>query len=240
MPRSSMPGAPMLCSARQRPSTSSFFHHWLCVGDAIVQPLARFGCGLAGGAADGRIIGQIGEKELEDRPTPIGQFTVGGRHGTEIIGDPTRGHDAAQLVDEFELAPRSRATICCADFVHECGDCSDVLPPDHAAHVGHVAFVVGRVLHAEEKIVPARNHPHLWTIGHLENVVAREHLLDVVEARDQGDVLDEEDWLHAAQHGEKGLRVLSHVAFRWSRKAMASPCASARTWSTAACPEASA
>ena len=84
--------------------------------DAIVQPLARFGCGLPGGAADGRIIGQIGEKELEDRATQSASSRSEGGTVPKYSAIQRAGTTRLNWLTISSLPP-DWVTICCAVFV---------------------------------------------------------------------------------------------------------------------------
>ena len=163
----------------------------------------------AGASYDG-VVGQIGEEVLKNHASPIGQFLVGGRHRTEIFRDPASRHHPAQLVDQFNRASRLRDNLP-GRIRDKSGDRPHILPPHHAAHVRHVAFVLGRVLHAKEEILAARDHPHFRSVCHVKNVVARQHFLNILKARHQHDTLDGADRLHPAQHGEQGLRILHEL-----------------------------
>ena len=63
-------------------------------------------------------------------------------------------------------------------------DRGDVVAPHRQVHVGRVAGVERRVLHAEEEVLAGGDRAHLRLVHHLEILVAVEHLDHVLLARD--------------------------------------------------------
>src|ERR1022692_2487132 len=206
MPRSSMPGAPMLCRARQRPSTSSF-----------CSPLA-----LRWAMQSSSHWRALDAASWAARPTAGSLVRSVKRYWKMVLPQSANSRSEGGTVPKYPAIQRAGTTrlkwLTSSSLPPDCDTiCSAVLatnPAMAARSWRRITLVVGRVLHTEEEILAAGDHAHLRTVGHLENVVARQHLLDIFEPRDQGDILDDEDGLHAAQHGEQGLGILGGMRFQ--------------------------
>jgi hypothetical protein len=172
----------------------------------VIQPPASVFSGLSRGCPDRRIVVQVREQVLKDGRPPIRQFLVRRRRTSEVLRDQARGHGAAQR-DNIQAAARCRHQLSGSlrDEGHD--DRCHVFPPHRAPHVGHVALVFRRILHAQKEVAPSRDHFHFFRVRDVKHVVAGEHLLHVFESRNHRDILDDQDRLDLSQNGKNRLRI---------------------------------
>ena len=126
---------------------------------------------------------RVGELELEQARRPDAQIALGRRGDAEIRAQHAERHLAGEIhhIDAAMRRVQQPVRLGCGAGCQ----CCEVGALHHSAHGGDIAFVLGRIIQAEEKRIAVHDELQIGGVGHAKRRIVQKHLEHIVIARDE-------------------------------------------------------